>query len=89
MSLSTTDRKRIYNYIIEHDPKNLVLTLKPSTDFSDGELNYSDKMNRIKEALDEKGIKQLGWQNNSERVIIWSTGMCKTDSNHELKCFMK
>jgi hypothetical protein len=46
-------------------------------------------MNRIKEVLEEKGIKQTWLADNLERVTTWSTAMCKTDNNQDLKSFLK
>jgi hypothetical protein len=46
-------------------------------------------MNRIKEVLEEKGMKQNGWLNNWEKVTIWQTVMFRTDSNRDEKCFIK
>ena len=46
-------------------------------------------MNRIKEVLNEKGIKQTWLAEKLERVTIWSTLMYKTDSNQDLRYFMR
>lgn len=42
-------------------------------------------MNRIKEVLEQKEIKQTWLAENSERVTIWSMPMLKTDNNQDLK----
>lgn len=41
-------------------------------------------MNRVKEVLEEKGIKQT-WRKNSEKVTTWLMDMFKTDNSQDLK----
>ena len=40
-------------------------------------------MNRIKEVLKEKGVKQIWLADKLGKVIIWSMVMSKTDSNYD------
>lgn len=44
MAITTNDRKRIFEFIRENDPKGNVLTIKPAKDFLDGEIQYSEKI---------------------------------------------
>lgn len=44
MAITTNDRKRIFDYIRENDPKGNVLTIKPAKDFLDGEIQYAEKI---------------------------------------------
>lgn len=45
MAITSNDRKRIHEYIRENDPKgNVVASLKPTKDYLDGEIQYSEKI---------------------------------------------